>query len=148
MPNERPVNRLSMEVDPEAIDGIIRETVTASIATALQKQGLDFHEVVVAAILDAKVDNDGKVIPRDHYNWKHEKRSWFDHQLEGMLRECAKKALAEFVEQQSPKIQEAMFAAFKKRTPQIVKAMTDGTIKAFTDRWGFRFDVKLERQDQ
>ena len=140
-------NRLSMEIDPEAINAIVKETVGASIAIALQKGGVDFAGALVQEVLDAKVDRDGKIIPRGHYEHDRTKATWFDHEIKKLLRECAKRAMADFVETQKSKIEKAMLAAFNKRTPQIVKAMTDGTMKAFTDRWGFRFDVKLERQD-
>lgn len=141
-------NRLSMEIDPSAITAIVRETVNASIAAALQKQGVDFAGAVVQAILEAKVDNDGKIIPRGHYNYSDTRYpNWFDHHLNQMLRDCAKTAMSEFVAGQQPQIQKAMLAAFKKRTPDIIKTMTDGTMEAFSRKWGFTFNVNIDRKD-
>lgn len=140
-------NRLSMEIDPEAINEIVKATVNANIAVALQKSGMDFSGKVVEAILDARVDREGKILQKGAYDYNRSSQSWFDHQIENMLRECAKKALTQFMEAQAPKIQTAMLAAFKQRTPQIVKALTDGTMKAFTDKWGFSFKVDISRQE-
>lgn len=147
MNEKQPPNRLSMEIDPSAIDAIVRQTVGASIAAALQKQGIDFAGAVTQAILDARVDSDGKILHRGHWEHDRSKISWFDFELNKCLRECAKKAMSEFVAAQAPKIEKAMMAAFQKRTPEIVKVMTDGTMKAFTEKWGFRFDVNITRQE-
>ena len=141
-------NRLSMEIDPEAINAIVRQTVNASIAAALQKQGVDFAGSIVNAILDAKVDNDGKVIQRGHYSYDRTKMSWFDYEMEKMLRDCAKKALSEFMAGKAPQIEAAMHKAFIKRTPHIVKALTENTLRAFEGRWGFKFDVKIAREGE
>lgn len=141
--DDKTPNKLSMEVDPEAINAIVRETINSQIAVALQKEGVDFSSAIVKAVLDARVDRDGKIIQRGSHSYDRATTSWFDHQLQDMIRDCAKTAMMDFIKSQSPKIEKAMFAAFKKRTPQIVKAMTDGTILAFTRKWAFNFDLKL-----
>ncbi len=146
--DDKTPNKLSMEVDPAAINAIIKQTVNAQIAVALEKNGLNFTDAVVDAVLTAKVDRDGKIIPKSHYSYRDSKTSWFDSELEKLIRECAKGAMIDFVETQRPKIEAAMLAAFKKRTPQIVKAMTDGTLKAFTSKWGFNFNVSLRPKDE
>ena len=146
MPEKPPLNRLSMEIDPEAIQAIVSQNVNAQIAIALEKQGIDFHGAVVNAIMNAHVKNDGTIIQAGHYDYNRSP-TWFDWEVQNMLRQCAKDALREFMDAQTPKIQAAMMAAFKKRTPQIVKALTDGTMKAFSDKWSFKFNVDIQRME-
>jgi hypothetical protein len=146
MSDKAPPPKLSMEVDPNTIAVIVREAVNMQMAVAFKSAGIDFTSAVVTAIMDAHVDNDGKLISKGHYGYERAK-SWFDHEIQKLIREQAQKAMSDFVQAESPKIHKAMLAMFKKRSPAIVKDMTEATVAAFAKGWGFRFNVDLHAKE-
>jgi len=147
MTTDKVPNQLSMTVDPVVIEKIVKEHVSASIALAMRDQGMDFHEVIVKQILQARVDSYGKITLPGDRDYGRTKRSWFDQTLMKLIHDSARSALEDYVKEQEPKIRKALHAEFDRRSRGMIRAMVDGSIKALTNKWQFKFDIKMFRDE-
>jgi hypothetical protein len=64
---------------------------------------------VIGRVLNAKVDRDGK-----EFNYHHDTRTYIQWLCDNAIEECAKKAIAEWVEKSKPKFEQQFLKELNK----------------------------------
>ena len=130
----------TVNIPRDVLEPIVRAQVTAGVLRAFGDPA-ELIEQVVARSLTQKVDSDGKVNTYDSYN-KYDVAEVLAKQA---IHKMTKEMLAEFVEQQRPKIEAAVKSALAKKSGAFAKALVDGLQRSVSAEWSFKCDMALSR---
>ena len=123
---------INMGIDPNYIEGIIRETVSATIAEALMGKE-EFAKTLINEILDTKVNNKGEVS-----KWSSDNdRTTLQYLVSKAVNDAAKEALNECMEDMKPQLKEIIILTLNQRKTKdaLAEAFLDSITGAITSNW-------------
>jgi len=129
-----------IKIDPKLVDQLVKEHIQIAVAQAISKNGSVLVDQLVAAIINARVDSDGKVHRHDRYNTQ----TWLDYAIAKELREAILIVIQQEIKNLRPSIEKSVRAQFSKSTNQFAKAVTDGLEKSIKYDWNFKLTLGTE----
>lgn len=130
----------TVNIPTDVLEPIVKAQVTAGTLKAFGDPA-KLIEAVVGRAINQKVDSDGKVNEYSSCN----KYDFIEILAQKAIHKIAHEMLAEFVQQQRPKIEKAVKDALAKKTGAFSKALVDGMAQAVTSSWSFKCDVNFPR---
>lgn len=133
---------VSMNVDPEVVESIIRKSIQTSLLAAMgsdSDKGAILDAIVMSS-MKTKVDQNGKISQYSSDN----KYDYLEWKVQSVIRGATARALEEFVE--------SKHSTFKKAIKKSIEAnsatIADGLVKAFAesaaDQWRFKVDLTVD----
>ena len=135
---------VNIEVGEGLIKPLIENKIRAAIIAEMSKHPEQIINGLVARSLDLKVDENGK--PSTYSNSK----PYIEHLCDNVIREEAKKALEEMIEENRPKIKEAV----KKKMSQggtsnkLATALVNGMIESLECRYSQKIEVTFKKDEE
>lgn len=123
---------ISMGIDPDYIEGIIRETVSATIAEALMGKE-EFAKTLINEVLDTKVNKNGEVS-----KWSSENdRTTLQYLVSKAVNDTAKEAINECMEDMKPQLKKIITISLeqKKTKDALAEAFLDSIENSLADYW-------------
>lgn len=138
--NKKPIIGIDLGIDPEYLEGVIRQTVNASIAEALGGKEAVASEII-HSVLTTEVDADTGRVPR--YNTT-KTVSIIEYYTRRVIREQAQEILEEVVEEQRGNLKKAISdeATLGRMAASFVDSMLGET-----NYYRPRFEVTFEKKD-
>lgn len=126
-------DQIQVSISQESVRQVIDAQVQAAVCAALNHNGPQLIEALVKNVLMRK---------RDSYS---NSKTILEETIEAVIVEEVKKAMAQWVETQRPKIAAAMEANIKKNTTAIVAQLVDSTAKQFANSWYVNVQLSQQR---
>ena len=132
--------KLSMELDKDSIEALLREQIQASVAVALAGSGEALVQQLVKETLDLKVDNDGKPS-----SWG--KDTFAGYLVKQMIREAAKEAITDWIGENKGRIRRAVRRQMERHPDNIADAIVDSLHRNLSGGINWRFQVSICTND-
>lgn len=142
---KKPIIGIDLGIDPEYLEEVVRQTVSAGIAEALGGKNAVASEIV-HEVLNARVDGDGCVITKDNYRYD-KSTPVIDYYVRKVVREEAATYVSEMMEKYRPQIREAIENQLKGEaftsdiSKKFVQALADEAMKD----WRCTIDVNFAK---
>lgn len=142
---KKPIIGIDLGIDPEYLEEVVRQTVSAGIAEALGGKDAVASEIV-HEVLNARVDREGNVITKSSYMWS-DGTPIIDHYVRKVVREEAASYVTEMMEKYRPQIRDSIEKQIKDDmfindlSGKFVRALADATMKD----WCCNIDVNFEK---
>lgn len=142
--NKKPIIGIDLGIDPEYLEGVIRQTVNASIAEALGGKEAVASEII-HSVLTTEVDADTGRVPR--YNTT-KTVSIIECYTRRVIREQAQEILEEVVEEQRGNLKKAVKKAISDEATlgRMAASFVDSMLGE-TNYYRPRFEVTFEKKD-
>lgn len=143
--NKKPIIGIDLGIDPEYLEEVVRQTVSAGIAEALGGKNAVASEIV-HEVLNAKVDEKGVVLSKDDYR-RDRGIPIIDYYVRKVVREEAATYVSEMMEKYRPKIRAAIEKQLKDDaftsdiSKKFVQALADEAMKD----WRCTIDVNFAK---
>ena len=141
--NKKPIIGIDLGIDPEYLEEVVRQTVSAGIAEALGGKNAVASEIV-HEVLNAKVDEKGVVLSKGDYR-RDRGIPIIDYYVRKVVREEAATYVSEMMEKYRPKIRAAIEKQLKDDaftsdiSKKFVKALADEAMNG----WRCKIDVNF-----
>lgn len=132
---------MTLNVSPELVRPVIEQKIQAAIVEELCKNGQDWMLAdIVGRVLNQQVDSEGKA---SSYSRQGDVTfiSWL---CKKAIRECAHKAMVEWIEKNKDKFEKHMVAELNKRSAGMAKVFMEGLQKSIQSQWNFKVDVGFD----
>ena len=131
---------VSLKVDENAVQPIIRRAIQTAIIDNLDKQD-DLIEKMVNIALHQKVTDKGTVAKDSYYN----KYDFLEAVTNNAIQDAAREALEEWLEIKKEQLKKALLTELKKPSRQktLAKAFADAAEKSFRSSWNFHCKVEF-----
>lgn len=145
MAEKKPIVGIDLGIDPEYLEECVRQTVCAGIAEVMGN-GDAVASSIVSAVLEARVDSDGRVITEGGYRYDRG-TPIIEHYVQKVVRKEAASYVAEMLEQYRPQIRDAIAKQLGRRqfandlAEKFMAALVDTT----TSDWRCKVDVSFEK---
>ena len=131
---------MKFEVEKEMVEPIIRDHIASAVIASIGDPE-DLIRKMVALALTHKVDRDGKV-----GQYSSENKFDFIEAMAGKaIRDAAREAIVRFVEEQKPKIQEALVIELKRRPQKTAAAIITAFCAASATEWRVKADFSFAK---
>lgn len=121
---------MNIAISNDLVEPIIRDKISAAIVAELGDPAA-LIETMVSRTLAQKVDHKGNVSKYRSDNTF----SLIEALAKNALREVTAQAIAEFVEEQKPKIKEEMAKQLKRQSNKLAKIFVDGLVESTQSSW-------------
>lgn len=135
---------INMGLDPNYVEGIIKETVSATIAEALMGKE-EFAKTLINEVLDTKVNRDGKVS-----KWTNDNdRTTLQYLVSKAVNDAAKEALNECMEDMKPQLKEVIILALKQKKTKdaLAEAFLDSVTGAIASCWRSNISFSFDKSE-
>ncbi len=133
---------MNIALPAELVERAVRDKINAAIASQLGDPSVMIQKLVGAA-LSQKVAASGKVSSSGYDN-KHE---FLELIMGNFVRDAAKEALVEFLEDNKSKIKDAVKKEVAKSPSKMAKLFMDGITASMTSRFLTKIDINFELKD-
>lgn len=133
---------INMGIDQNYIEGIIRETVSATIAEALMGKE-EFAKTLINEVLDTKVNNKGEVS-----RWASDNdRTTLQYLVSKAVNDTAREALNECMEDMKPQLKEIIIIALKQKKTKdaLAEAFLDSVTRSITSQWSSNISFSFDK---
>jgi len=134
---------VNIEVSEGLIKPLVEEKIRTAIVAEMSKHPQQIIDGLVARALDLKVDEKGK--PSTYSSAK----PYIEHLCDNVIRDEAKKALLEMIEEHRPKIKDSI----KKKMSQggvskrLATALVDGMVDSLDCKYSQKIEVSFKKKD-
>jgi len=137
---------VSLKVDEAMVSSILEKQIQAAIVQQLGNQDALIAQAVKVA-LSQKVNIDGKV---DSSYSSYNKYDFLEVLAGKSIREAATSALHEWLEENSEKIRDAVFAELRtpSRQRSIAVAYADAIEQSLTCKWSMKCNIDFKRTEE
>lgn len=135
---------INMGIDPNYIEGIIRETVSATIAEALMGKE-EFAKTLINEVLDTKVNKNGEVS-----KWPGDNdRTTLQYLVSKAVNDAAREALNECMEDMKPQLKEIIILALKQKKTKdaLAEAFLDSVTGAIASCWRSKISFSFDKSE-
>lgn len=142
---KKPIIGIDLGIDPEYLEEVVRQTVSAGIAEALGGKDAVASEIV-HEVLNARVDEDGRVLAKNDYR-RDRGTPIIDYYVRKVVRKEAATYVSEMMEKYRPQIREAIEKQLKDDaftsdiSKKFVQALADEAMKD----WRCTIDVNFAK---
>ena len=133
-------NTVNVSVGQDLVAPIIQAKIEAAIVQQLGKEA-NLVERLVASALTQKVNSRGRVSDRCYEN----KHSFLALICEQAIHDAARQALEEYINENKPKIVDAMKKQLRASPAKMAKALIDGVSGSMQSKWSWQ--VKIANSD-
>lgn len=135
---------LTFKLDPNTLEGMIRQQIEVSVATALAGNGEALIQRLVTETLNQKVDSSGRV-SRDSYNNKH---PFITVITQNIIREATKEAVQEWADKHKEQIKTALYEQLATHPENIVDKLAESAAEGFARKTTWDWSVRVYFEDQ
>jgi len=136
---------VSMNVDPEIVQAIIRKNIETSLLSAMgdeSEKGAILDAIVMSAI-KCKVNSDGKI---SSYN-SDNKYEYLDWKIQQVIRGATATALNEYVESKSNTFKKAIKKAVEENAGEIANNLVKAFAESAANSWRFKVNLEVDTKD-
>ena len=133
---------LNLKLPTEIVERAVRDKISAAIASQLGDPEVMIQKLVGAA-LSQKVDTKGNINGSSY----HDKHEFLEVMMGNFIRDAAKEALIEFLEENKKKIKEAVKKEVAKNPSKIAKVFMDGLITSMDSKFSSHIEIKFDNKD-
>lgn len=129
---------MTLQVSQELVRPVIESKIQAAIVAELSKSdGGDLIGQVVSRVLTQKVDGDGKATDSTY----QQRSTFMEWMVQKAVRECAAKAMAEWLAANKSRFEKHFAAELGKRSAGMARVFVEGLEKSIASQWSFKVDV-------
>lgn len=135
---------INMGIDPSYVEGIIRETVSATIAEALMGKE-EFAKTLINEVLDTKVNKNGEVS-----KWSGDNnQTTLQYLVSKAVNDAAREALNECMEDMKPQLKEIIILTLKQKKTKdaLAEAFLDSVTSAITSCWRSNISFSFDKSE-
>lgn len=143
MAEKKPIVGIDLGIDPDYLEECVRQTVCAGIAEVMGN-GDAVASSIVSAVLEARVDSDGRVITEGGYRYDRG-TPIIEHYVQKVVRKEAASYVAEILEQYRPQIRDAIAKQLGRRqfANDLAEKFVAAIVDAATSDWRCKVDVNF-----
>ena len=131
---------MTLNVSEDLVRPVIEQKIQSAIVAELTKSDNGaFINGIVGRILSQKVDSDGKP---SNYSYDRE-RSYIEWLCTKAVRECAAKAIEEWLDGNKDKMRKHIQSELAKRSESMAQVFMEGLVGAVKSKWDFKVDVEF-----
>lgn len=131
---------VQISVSQDLVKPVIEAKIKAAILQALKGDDSDVISEIVGKIINMRVNEKGTISNYDSEN----KYSLVEQMMQCSIRECAREALKQMVEESKPKIIKELHSQLKKSGNKVVKAFVSGMFDCMKSDWQFGVKVNFQ----
>lgn len=143
---KKPIIGIDLGIDPEYLEEVVRQTVSAGIAEALGGKNAVASEII-HGVLNTRVDRDGDYVSRGSYKYK-DADTLLDYYTRQVIKDEAVSLIKEAVEEKRGELREAIKRQLE--SPETLDSMAasfvDGIVNS-TVGYRCKVGVSFERMD-
>jgi uncharacterized membrane protein YheB (UPF0754 family) len=129
---------MMLKLPTEIVERAVRDKISAAIASQLGNPEKMIQQLVASA-LSQKVDSRG-VVSKSSYENKHE---FLEVMMGNFIRDAAKEALTEYMNENRQKIKEAVKKDIAKSSSKLAKVFVDGMVDSIGCNYSTKLDVSF-----
>jgi len=130
---------VKLEVGNDVLKPIIDAKISAALVESLKgSDGL--IDALVTGILQQKVDSKGNANCRSY----DEVGTLIDYITRTAIKDAAREALSEWIQDNKPKLKQAIIKRLKASPSQLANALVDGLGKSVKSDWSWKFNVTFD----
>lgn len=125
------MDAISLKVDENIVKQAVQSQMTAAIAAELSKISPAIIDGLVSGVLNQKVESNGKVTTSTYGAYPTMLR-WL---VDEAIKEACRQAIAEWVNNERPKIVDALKQNIKKESGKLADVFTEGLLTSLSSKW-------------